>query len=128
VVEVKIPAYHLTSRLMITSTPIDGEKIALRIALSVNEVEQDLSRGTKEVLSEQKIPEKPGRFHHTVTQLPRRLFYGLIARLALNGFAHDIQQDFPIWQNKIYVDPPALAKGDGPIGKFRQWAKQFYSI
>ena len=24
------------------------------------------------------------------------------------------------------MDNPALAKGDGPIRKYRQWAKQFY--
>ena len=24
------------------------------------------------------------------------------------------------------MDNPALAKGDGPIGKYRQWARQFY--
>jgi len=22
--------------------------------------------------------------------------------------------------------PPVLAEGDGPVGKYRQWAKQFY--
>jgi len=26
----------------------------------------------------------------------------------------------------VYVDNPALAKGDGPVGRYRQWARQFY--
>jgi len=36
-------------------------------------------------------------------------------------------QDIPIWENKIYVNPPLLVEGDGPIGLFRKWCKQFYS-
>jgi len=24
------------------------------------------------------------------------------------------------------IQPPALAEGDGPIGKYRQWVRQFY--
>lgn len=24
------------------------------------------------------------------------------------------------------MDNPALAKGDGPVGRYRQWAMQFY--
>jgi 3-ketosteroid 9alpha-monooxygenase subunit A len=38
-----------------------------------------------------------------------------------------LEQDIPIWENKIYVHPPLLVDGDGPIGLFRRWAKQFYS-
>jgi len=50
-----------------------------------------------------------------------------MARLIMNGFVHDTKQDFPIWENKLYTSPPALARGDGPIGKYRLWARQFYS-
>lgn len=38
-----------------------------------------------------------------------------------------MEQDIPIWENKVFMDPPALCDGDGPIGLFRKWAKQFYS-
>jgi len=31
-----------------------------------------------------------------------------------------------VWQHKRYVQPPILAEGDGPAGKYRQWARQFY--
>ncbi|MFE9637187.1 Rieske 2Fe-2S domain-containing protein [Streptomyces sp. NPDC006463] len=34
--------------------------------------------------------------------------------------------DFTIWENKIYIENPRLAKGDGPIGAYRRWAAQFY--
>jgi len=36
-------------------------------------------------------------------------------------------QDIPIWENKIYVNPPLVVDGDGPIGIFRRLVKQFYS-
>lgn len=34
--------------------------------------------------------------------------------------------DLAIWQHKKYLTHPRLIKGDGPIGPFRQWARQFY--
>lgn len=40
---------------------------------------------------------------------------------------HDAGQDFVIWENKRHIQPPALAQGDGPIGPFRVWARQFYA-
>jgi hypothetical protein len=51
----------------------------------------------------------------------------LIASLLFKSFVHDTQQDFTIWQHKKYISQPALAEGDGPIGKYRQWARQFYA-
>ena len=38
-----------------------------------------------------------------------------------------LAQDIPIWENKIYVNPPLVVDNDGPIGIFRRWTKQFYS-
>lgn len=37
-----------------------------------------------------------------------------------------LQQDIPIWENKIYQPSPHLCDGDGPIARFRRWAAQFY--
>ena len=36
-------------------------------------------------------------------------------------------KDIEIWNHKTLLTKPVLVKGDGPIGKFRRWAKQFYS-
>ena len=36
-------------------------------------------------------------------------------------------QDIPIWEHKVYVNPPLVVDGDGPIGIFRRWVKQFYT-
>jgi hypothetical protein len=37
-----------------------------------------------------------------------------------------MEQDIPIWENKVFAPRPVLCEGDGPIGRFRAWAKQFY--
>jgi phenylpropionate dioxygenase-like ring-hydroxylating dioxygenase large terminal subunit len=59
-----------------------------------------------------------------------------LARLALSraltvglagAFWRDLTLDFPIWENKAYIERPRLAKGDGPVMPFRRWAGQFYS-
>jgi nitrite reductase/ring-hydroxylating ferredoxin subunit len=97
-VDVSVQLFRVTARLWVLPTSIDAEKLTLRLAL--------------------RMKKWPG---------PGALFSPLVARLILNGFVHDAGQDFPIWENKRYTQPPALAKGDGPIGKYRQWAKQFYT-
>lgn len=43
-----------------------------------------------------------------------------------HAFCKEVEEDIPIWRRKAYVDPPALAGGDGPIGEYRRWARQFY--
>lgn len=37
-----------------------------------------------------------------------------------------LNEDKPIWENKIFRDKPVLCDGDGPIAKFRRWYSQFY--
>jgi nitrite reductase/ring-hydroxylating ferredoxin subunit len=39
---------------------------------------------------------------------------------------HEVDQDLDVWQHKKFLDPPQLAKGDGPIIPYRRWASQFY--
>lgn len=36
-----------------------------------------------------------------------------------------VSQDVPIWNHKAHRARPSLAKGDGPVMPFRQWAQQF---
>jgi nitrite reductase/ring-hydroxylating ferredoxin subunit len=40
---------------------------------------------------------------------------------------HTFEQDFPIWEHKLYRERPLLCEADGPIQEFRSWAGQFYS-
>ncbi len=43
-----------------------------------------------------------------------------------DAFVEDFARDFPIWENKDYLEHPMLAGGDGPIGEYRRWCRQFY--
>lgn len=49
-----------------------------------------------------------------------------IDNLFYKAFLTDFPRDFPIWENKAYLDKPLLAGGDGPIGRYRKWCRQFY--
>ena len=97
-VNVNVPLFHVNARLWVLPTSIDADRIMLRLALRMKKWGFPLGA----------------------------LLSPLVARMILSGFVHDAGQDFPIWENKRYTEIPALAKGDGPIGKYRQWAKQFY--
>lgn len=79
-------------------------------------------------------PVDPGRLTFTMAASMRLVRHGLAGpanALASAGIAHlfawDASRDFDIWQNKIPLSHPRLAKGDGPIMQFRRWAQQFYS-
>ena len=107
-VNVTIPGIGARLRLWVLPTPIDEERITLNLATSAKYLE-------------------PGRIHPLLSWIPKKLLTEIVRRLTFAGFLNDVKQDIPIWQNKQYVSPPALAEGDGPIGPYRQWAKQFYS-
>jgi 3-ketosteroid 9alpha-monooxygenase subunit A len=36
-------------------------------------------------------------------------------------------QDIPIWEHKIYRSRPLLTAVDGPVARYREWFRQFYS-
>lgn len=44
----------------------------------------------------------------------------------MQAYAREVGNDLVIWRHKRYCPQPALAKGDGPIGAYRRWARQFY--
>lgn len=80
-------------------TPIDPCRIDLRFAMRLRVM---ADRGAGTILSQM-----------------------LTSSLA-SAFWSDLTKDFPIWQNKRFLERPRLAKGDGPIIQFRGWAEQFY--
>jgi nitrite reductase/ring-hydroxylating ferredoxin subunit len=102
-VDVRVVSMGLHTRQFVLPTPTEDGRIDLRIALSMKR----LGRGA--------------------LALPARLVNGPAARFVFEGFAEDVQQDFIIWEHKRYIHPPALAQGDGPIGAYRRWARQFYA-
>ncbi len=64
-------------------------------------------------------------FAFTVRDIGKGITGG-VGKAFMAEIGRQLEQDIPIWENKIYVDPPMLCDGDGPIGIFRQWSKQFY--
>ena len=38
----------------------------------------------------------------------------------------EVEQDLDVWAYKTFIERPRLAKGDGPVGKYRRYVKQFY--
>ncbi len=59
--------------------------------------------------------------HWGVAPLPQ-----IIREAASMGMSHEVAQDAPIWEAKRYLDQPLLAEGDGPIGAYRRYCRQFY--
>jgi nitrite reductase/ring-hydroxylating ferredoxin subunit len=107
-VEVRVVGTGLHTHHFVFVTPIDGDRCDMRASMH-----------TDRAL-------RPAELHWALGLMPRGLAFPLVARLTFEGFLGDIQQDVRIWEHKRYVDPPALAQGDGPVGRFRNWARQFY--
>lgn len=56
-----------------------------------------------------------------------KLLTKLLATKITQNFELTINQDIPIWENKIYHTNPLLCEQDEPIRPFRRWATQFYA-
>ena len=107
-VEAEAPKYGLKYRTFVLPTPIGSGKLKLTLALQLQKIQ------------------RASKINPLMAVIPKPLVNAIIARASFNGFLNDVKQDFHIWENKTYIAPPALAKGDGPIGRYRTWAKQFY--
>ena len=59
--------------------------------------------------------------------LGRRWLADRVAQLAASEMGRDFAADIRIWETKRYQDPPRLVAGDGPIGTYRRWCRQFYA-
>jgi nitrite reductase/ring-hydroxylating ferredoxin subunit len=46
---------------------------------------------------------------------------------AAESFCAGVSQDIPIWENKLYRDPPIITKTEKLILEHRRWCEQFYS-
>jgi nitrite reductase/ring-hydroxylating ferredoxin subunit len=99
-VDVRVLCPRLDLRLWVLPTPIDEQRLTLRLAASVRA--------------------RAGR------TLADRVADRVLTQIVVSGFAWGAKQDFPIWEHKQYRERPALALGDGPIALYRRWARQFY--
>jgi hypothetical protein len=102
-VDARIPRLHAAAKFQAMATPIDPCRVELRYSVAL------------------RVGSEPANARAGL--LASRLLTGALGPL----FRRDMERDFPIWEHKIYVDRPRLAKGDGPLPEFRRWAQQFYS-
>lgn len=108
VVDTHTPALGLDTRFVVAGTALDASTVTLRTTASMRSL----------------------RHHPLLRALGGRVPTGWLDALAMSplhtSFVGDVAQDVPIWSHKRALDRPALAEGDGPIGRYRTWAKQFY--
>jgi hypothetical protein len=107
-VEIHTETFDFHFRLFILPMPLDGDRIQLRIALTVR---RDCTAASVSPM---------------LGVLPRAMSLPILQRATLQGIAGDIRQDFDIWQHKKYVQPQILARGDGPTGPYRSYCRQHY--
>lgn len=111
-VEVTVAEMGFRSRQFVLATPVDAESVDLRIGMCM----AALPREARE----------RGFAPSLIAGLPGLLFDFFVARIAFRTYCDDVDADVPIWSTKLHVEPPRLAEGDGPIGRYRRWARQFY--
>ena len=104
-VDVTLPTIGLETRQYVLPTAIGPRQVELRLGMA-------LRRG----------PDADWRLRI----IPKALFDGMVARISHRTYVSDVMQDRHVWENKRYVERPALADGDGPIGRYRAWCRQFY--
>ncbi|MFE6775082.1 aromatic ring-hydroxylating dioxygenase subunit alpha [Streptomyces sp. NPDC057702] len=100
--EVRIPRWGLELRGLFCAVPLDQTHMDYRLAVTVR---------------------FPHLRHRGAADALARSLAGPMAWL--NAF--DTRRDEAIWANSAYLKHPRLAPGDGPILKFRRWARQFYT-
>lgn len=108
-VEVRDLGTGVRFRLLVLPTSDDDEQLRLRVGLSVLD-----------------LPRNDGA-HRLLRAVPAAVTRRLVAPAVLHFYTKEVEQDFEVWRHKRYVARPALADGDGPVGLYRRWARQFYA-
>ncbi|OWV03446.1 hypothetical protein B5D80_22665 [Micromonospora wenchangensis] len=106
-VNAEVPQLGLRARMWAMATPIAPWRIEFRFATSISATRT--------------------RQGSAVTGLATATLSRVLTRAALLIVSPEATRDVPIWSTKTYLEHPRLVKGDGPIGKFRHWAGQFYA-
>ena len=108
VVDSVVPTLGHETRFVVSSVAVDRRTVTLRVTSSV----------------------RASRHNARLGALGRGPLGAVIDRVASRAlgvaFGGEVAQDLPLWRHKRVLDQPALAQGDGPIGRYRQWARQFY--
>ena len=107
-VNLHVREFNLHARTYVLPTPVSDTESCLRI-VNVFDNRLDL-----------------GEINPLLKLLPRKLALALFQRIIHFAYRTDLEQDIRIWENKQYLENPAVAKGDGPIHLYRKYARQFY--
>lgn len=109
--ELKITSYGLgfqVSRTWVkTIVELNFTAIFLLTPIDENYLEVDLVFTMKNI------------FHEQLTRF-------LIAPWLIREVGRNLEEDIPIWENKIFRSDPLLCNGDGPIAQYRHWARRFF--
>lgn len=108
-VDTHLAALGLKIKSFVLPTPTYEGKLQLRLALAVKEIESS------------------AKVHPLAVLIPKKTLTQLILWGGFRAYTKDVRDDFKVWNHKKYIMKPPLAKGDGPIGLYRKWARQFYS-
>jgi len=106
-VEATTAEYGIRTRHLVMPVSTDGKNVELRIASSLKKIED------------------AGKIMKVLKVVPKGFLTEMISKTIFKEYCEEVYSDFKIWKNKIYIHPPALSKGDGPIMQYRMWAAQF---
>lgn len=110
VTNVRIAGLDVASRIFTMTTPTDVGRLSLTIAMTTERLDRS-------------------RVGRALRGLPAPAVLRLtdvVNRALLKGSGAEVDKDLSIWEHKDYLPTPRLARGDGPIMQYRQWAEQFY--
>ncbi|MGW2184440.1 Rieske 2Fe-2S domain-containing protein [Streptomyces sp. NPDC001719] len=107
-VELDFPRYNFATRVWALPSPIAPWRVCFRIAVS-----SAVRAGT-------------GRLSRPLPEPVARCLSRAAAQVLLQWTVRAASDDLPIWNHKRYESRPRLIKGEGPIGPYRRWARQFY--
>lgn len=108
VTDLRVPKLGIHYRVLLTATQLDEETMSFGIGVSSE-------------LPPAFVPKALRRLPlpwHAATKAQIRLIHRFIVS--------DVLQDKEIWEHRVPLETPGLIPGDGPIAKFRRWARQFY--
>lgn len=108
VTDVELPDLGVATRHFVNPTPLDSESVTLHHSMALRRIDES------------------ARISPALAVLPRAWTEALMQRVLLKGFLHDIEDDIRLWTRMRNPEKPALARGDGPLHKYRRWSRQFY--
>jgi phenylpropionate dioxygenase-like ring-hydroxylating dioxygenase large terminal subunit len=113
--------WHFFGRDRIVRLDIDAHGAGFTVTRGQT-IAQFLVLGCTTPIDEETIEQRMTFAVHRSMPWPLR---DLVARIVVDRAMLEFSRDVPIWENKICQPRPVLCEADGPIPRFRKWARQF---